>query len=154
MTQLARAVRDSIARATPERAFGRLKESFRFIVTKQRVTIYSVYYWARFANDGRRAITGKTMMFFRDPEDDPRVDGDYPRKRATRRRLTREEAKNARDEGLLIVTQSVASAPPMKFIQAGVAEARKIVPEKMRERIRGDVRSLIKRRRDKITVRL
>lgn len=157
LTKLAQTTRGGIARATPVRQFGRLRESFRFIVTGKGVVIYSTYYWARFANDGRRRISlpqNQIMMFFRDPADDPRVQDDYPRKRATRRRLTKQELRDAKERDEIIITRDVASAKPLKFIQQGVALARKEVPKEVLSRIQGDVRRLLRRKTDKITVRL
>lgn len=156
-TQLARTVRGNIERATPIRQFGRLRKSFRFIVTGNGVIIYSIYYWARFANFGRRAIdlqnTNRTMLFFEDPDDDPRVSDDYPRKRGLRK-LTSAELRQAREEGKLIAAKAVAAAAPIGFIEKGIRQARQEVPKKMLERIQGDVRRLIRRRKDSVTVRL
>lgn len=149
---LARAVRDAIAAAAPVRQFGRLKDSFRYIANSRRVVIYSIYYWTRFFNDGRKAIDGPLMIFFRDPDDDPRIQDDYPQKRATRRRLTKQELRTARENDEVIVTRSVASASPERFIEEGIRSARQIVPPVVLGKIQGDVRSLLRRRRDKITV--
>lgn len=149
---LARAVRDSIAAAAPVRQFGRLKDSFRYIANSRRVVIYSIYYWTRFFNDGRRAIDGPLMIFFKDPGDDPRIEDDYPTRRASRRKLTKQELREARARDEVIVTRSVASASPERFIEEGIRSAREIVPPVVLGKIQGDVRSLLRRRRDKITV--
>lgn len=158
MNELGRVVTDSIARAAGFRQFGRLEKSFRFLANRNRVSIYSIYYWVRFVNDGRRAISlpqnRPPMIFFKDPADDPRISSDYPRTRATRRRLTHEEFVTARAAGQLIVTRSVDAVAPSRFIEEGIKEARQLVPEKVIELIREDVRQNIRRRRDKITISL
>lgn len=157
MTLLGKAVSEAIGRQAKVRQFGRLAESFRFLPRRDSVTIFSTYYWVRFVNDGRPAINlraPKQMIFFKDPFDDPRISDDYPKRRATRRKLTQSEFIKAREDDLLVVTRSVAAVPPSRFIEAGIREARTIVPALVLEAIRGDVRSFLRRRRDKVTVNL
>lgn len=157
MVAVGRIARDAIARAAPTNRFGRLKDSFRFIANGRTVTVYSIYYWARFVNDGRKAINlrdGRVMMFFKDPELDPRISDDYPRSRAARKRLTKQEAREAKASGELVVTTSVGPVGPLRFIETGIREARDLIPREVRNLIKGDIRKFVRRRRDSITVRL
>lgn len=152
MQELARIARDNIVRATPIRHFGRLRDSFRYIANRSSVSIFSSYYWARFVNDGRKAIRNKLMIFYLDPAEDPRNALDYPHRRAELRPLTRKELRDDREK--IVVTYDVDKAPAQKFLQEGIAQTRKDVPAALREFVAGDVRRLLRRSRNKITVRL
>lgn len=155
MQALGKAVTDAIARNAGYHQFGRLETSFRFLANSKGVRIWSIYYWTRFVNDGRPEINlprGRQMIFYLDPADDPRITRDYPRKQSGRRKLTTEEFRRDRDAGLLVVTRSVAATKGKHFIEDGIREARDLVPKKVLELIRNDVRKLIRRKRDKITV--
>ncbi len=157
MTSLAKTARDNIASFVPEATFGRLKRSFFYIVTRKRIIVYSIYYWARFVNDGRRAIFAsddRPLIFFIDPEDDPRIEGDYPRRPEDIRRLTSDEFKAAVEAGLVVITKQVGPAAGLQFLEKGIRKTRGEVPPKLRELVSGRVRDLIRRGRNKITVRL
>lgn len=157
MTALARIVSANIASEIPSRVYGRLRQSIRYIVTSDRVIVYSTYYWARWVNDGRGAIEadpGKFLIFFEDPKDDPRIKAGYPRKPEQVKRLTRRQLRKAREEGQLIETESVGPAPGLKFLERGIQKSRLEVPQKLQKLVQGDVRRLIRRSRNKITVRL
>jgi hypothetical protein len=157
MTALARIVSANIASEIPTRTYGRLKQSIRYIVTSDRVIVYSTYYWARWVNDGRGPIEadpGKFLIFFEDPKDDPRIKAGYPRKPEQVKRLTRRQLRKAREEGQLIETESVGPAEGLKFLERGIQKSRLEVPPKLQELVQGDVRRLIRRSRNKITVRL
>ena len=64
-------------------------------LTDSRGIIRVPHYWARFAHDGRGPSpgvsgTGKILVWFRDPKDDPRYPGGvYPIRRSDIKRLTR-----------------------------------------------------------------
>lgn len=61
-------------------------------VTEARLFI--PHYWAVYYHDGRsgfEASPGHFLVYFADPEDDPRLDGGYPVRETDVRRLTREE---------------------------------------------------------------
>lgn len=148
--RLGELMRDEIAAAAPEGPFGRLKKSFRYVVlpTKPvRVVVYSIYYWAIFVNDGRRAIHGKQMLFYRDPEDDPRIQDDYPRAGRLRRRLTKEEVREGRAEGKLIRTYNVGSVAPTRFISKGIAKGRPKASKPMQDFLKESVRQILRRQR-------
>ncbi len=40
------------------------------------------HYWAKFYHDGRDAVVGKLMVWFKDPNEDPRIKNGYPIYRA------------------------------------------------------------------------
>lgn len=157
MTELARIASGNIASFIPMATYGRLRRSIKFIVTTDRVTIYSIYYWARWANDGRGPVFAqpdKFLVFFEDPHDDPRIKGDYPRKPGQVKRLTRRQLERARDADQVIVTESVGPAEGLHFLEQGIRKSRDEIPRRLRPLIEGDVRRLLRRGRNKITVRI
>lgn len=152
--RLARTVVAALVNATPVQQYGRLRQGYRFIARSDSVTVYNVYYWARFANDGRKAIRNKLMIFFLDPDDDPRWVTDWPRKRNTIRPLSKREIKKGRQDGTLVITTKVSKVQPKRFIEAGIQAARKAVPKDMRAFLRGRIRDSLKRLKpDSITIR-
>lgn len=157
MTELARIAQASIRSFIPIRRFGRLRKGIRFVVTRERVTIFSIYYWTRFVNDGRPAIEAnpkRPLIFFKDPKKDPRIKGSYPRRPKHNVRLTRRQYAYHKKRGNLIITKSVGSAAGLKFLEKGLQDARKKIPTLVRKRIQTDVRRNLRRRRDSITVGL
>lgn len=156
MTELARLARDSIQSGISVRKFGRLRQSIRFIVNRNRVIVYSTYFWIRFVNDGRGPVRsrpgGPPLIFFKDPKKDPRIASDYPRRRTGVIRLTPEQFKDAKAAGDLIITKFVRGTQPERFIEAGIARVRKEAPLRVRQLIQGRTRQLFRRRRDSITV--
>lgn len=60
----------------------------------KRIQFHTPYYWAGWYFDGTGRKTPKNsryLIFFRDPKDDPRIEGGYPKTKAEVRKLTREE---------------------------------------------------------------
>lgn len=158
LTIMARRAKANIESFIPARRWGRLRDSIRYIVTEDGITIYSLYYWARFVNDGRRGVEaapGKVLVFFADPQDDPRIASDYPRKlnQLQRLRLSKEEFRRKRETGELIVTKAVGKAGGLEFLQQGLRATRKEAKGVFRDMIRGEVRKLIRRGTNKITAR-
>lgn len=155
-TQIARAMRDAISDKVKPSVFGRLKKSFRFIVTEKGVTLFSLYYWARFVNDGRGAVyaeTGRKLLFFIDPRDDPRIAGDYPRRPGEGRSIPKAEFRSLLRRGLAVLRDSVGPTTGQRFLERGIPVARKAIPAELRKMVRGETRRLIRRGRNKITVR-
>lgn len=119
-------MRDEIAKAAPEGPYGRLKKSFRTIPFGEAgVSVFSIYFWAIWVNDGRRAqVAKKQFLFYADPRDDPRIQDDYPRKPGDRRPLTKAEFRAGRRDRTLVWIrrgQRVDSVPATHFIEKGVA---------------------------------
>lgn len=145
----------AMVEAAPRGPFGRLKKSFRIFPREgTEVIIFSLYYWARMVNDGRKPVLNKPMLFYRDPEDDPRIEDDYPRVKKSRRRLKKFEYKRDKAAGLLVETRTVPGHPPTLFIEKAVEKAVRESPKAVQRMIGDDVDRLIRRRVDKITVRL
>lgn len=149
--RLGELMRDEIAAAAPEGPFGRLKKSFqvRVLPTKPvRVVVYSIYYWAKIVNDGRKAISGnKQMLFYLDPADDPRIEDDYPRAKRLRRRLTKEEVRTGLEEGTLIRTFSVGGVSATRFINKGIERGRPKASKAMQQFLKASIRDVLKRQR-------
>lgn len=73
-----------------------LREAARLIVDAQAgaASILIPHYWAVYYHDGRAGFSaqaGRFLVFFADPEDDPRLEGGYPVREEDIRRLTRDE---------------------------------------------------------------
>ena len=85
--------------------------------------IFVPHYWAEFYHDGREgfsAESGRLLVFFADPDDDPRLEGGYPIRQADVRRLSREAffAGLAENEA-----RAAAGAPPFMFVLRSVGPA-------------------------------
>lgn len=157
MTELARIAQASIRSFIPIRRYGRLRKGIRFIATRDRVTIFSIYYWTRFVNDGRGPIEAsgrRPLIYFKDPKKDPRIRQNYPRQPRQIRKLTRREYAQNKRRGNLIITKAVGPATGLKFLEKGLQDARKKIPPAVRKRIQTDVRRNLRRRRNSVTVRL
>lgn len=162
MTDLARTARDAIREQIPIRRFGRLRKGVRFIVTTERVTIFSIYYWSRAINDGRgevRPRTKRALAWFRDPKKDPRIKADYPRQKKQVESLgtflTAKRMAYLVRVGALIVRQVSGGTNPERYYELGLQAARKLVPAKVRKRIQTDVRkNLVRRNKRTVTIRL
>lgn len=91
--------------------------------------VFTEYYWALYYHDGRgsiRARPGKFLVFFRDPDDDPRISGtarDYPRRAAENRRLrlSKAEFRSLLKSKRLIATKRVGPASAHPFFERGYA---------------------------------
>lgn len=87
------------------------------------------FYWAVYYHDGRgpvRARPGKFLVFFSDPDFDPRIDGaarNYPRRASDIRRLnlTRGEFTRLLRSGRMIATKRVGAAEAHPFFEVGFA---------------------------------
>ena len=151
--RFAQIARDEMARLAPRGPFGRLKSSFRIFPREgTSAIVYSLYYWARFVNDGRRPVSGKRMIFFRDPEDDPRISDDYPRTRNHIRKLTKREFLAGQRKGLLVETLSVAAIQPTFFVEKAVESARKKAPKAIQKMLQDEFDRLVRRRFDSVTI--
>lgn len=150
---LATLLKKHISDAAPAGPYGRLKNSIRSRPSgPTTVEIFSLYYWARFVNDGRRPIKNKLMIWYKDPTDDPRTKAGYARKQGQLRKLTKKEIKQDRD--LLIRTIEVAGRAPTHFIEHGIQAARPEVSKAALKFVATDVRRMLKRSQNKISVRL
>jgi hypothetical protein len=117
-----------------------LRAALTLVVEPQlgQASLFLPHYWAEFYHDGREGFSapgGRFLVYFADPEDDPRIEGGYPVRAAEIRRLTRDEfyaglAENevrALDgaEPFMFVLRSVGPAPAHPFfdeLAAGAAE--------------------------------
>lgn len=87
------------------------------------------FYWAVYYHDGRgpiKARPGKFLVFFRDPDDDPRIDGsarDYPKRVADARKLslTKGQFNRLLRSGRLLATKRVGPAEAHPFFEVGFA---------------------------------
>lgn len=90
------------------------------------------HYWAVYYHDGRgplRPVNGRYLVYFLDPEDDPRFKNGYPVRAADVKRLelSPEEFKAAIASGKMIVTNYVGPARGQKFIDRLAKRSAKLV---------------------------
>ena len=157
LTDLARKAKANIQSFIPEVRFGRLRRSIRYVVTRGGITLYSIYYWARWANDGRgpvEAKEGRVLVWFLDPQDDPRIAADYPKKPKSVVRLTKRQFQAAFEAGEIAIARRVGKAAGLRFLEKGIAKTRTETPGILRQLIAGRARDRISRGDGKITVRL
>tara|TARA_R110002167_G_scaffold89910_1_gene242571 strand:- start:1131 stop:1664 length:534 start_codon:yes stop_codon:yes gene_type:complete len=73
------------------------------------------FYWAHWYHDGRGRVNAKPggfLIWYKNPDDDPRLSGGYPIRPSDVKRLSRERFKQDRAAGKLIVARS--SGPTTK----------------------------------------
>lgn len=87
--------------------------------------VVTPYYWATYYHDGRgpiRAKPGKFLVYFKDPDRDPRHSFSarrYPERVSDIRRLTKAQFYEALAKGELIVVKRVGPAPAHPFFDVG-----------------------------------
>lgn len=102
-----------------------LRDAARLIVESQAglATIFIPHYWAEFYHDGRdgfEAPSGHFLVYFADPDDDPRISGGYPVRESDVRHLSREEFY----AGLARNTEAAeAGGTPFMFVVRSVGPA-------------------------------
>ncbi len=86
-------------------------------------TLLVPHYWAVFYHDGRggfEAPSGRFLVFFEDPADDPRLEGGRPERLSQVRRLTREEFHAGLEENQ---TRAELGGPPFMRVVRAVGPA-------------------------------
>jgi len=78
--------------------------------------LYVDPYWALYYHDGRGPIVGKNMIWFKNPKLDPRLNaGRTPNRYRNKRSLTKDQFREARKQGHIIVRSRVAGVRPTPF---------------------------------------
>ena len=106
------------------------------------------HYWAVYYHDGRgplRPVNGKYLVYFLDPEDDPRFQNGYPVRASDVKRLelSPEEFKAAIRSGKMIVTNYVGPAKGKRFIDRIARRAAKIVGPLVQREFRQHVKAAL-----------
>lgn len=106
------------------------------------------HYWAVYYHDGRgplRPVNGRFLVYFLDPEDDPRFKDGYPvrAKDVKRLELSPEEFRAALASGKMIVTNYVGPARGKKFIDRLARRAAKLVGGLVLREFRGHVKAAL-----------
>ena len=73
-----------------------LRAAIRLVIneSEERADLFIPHYWAIYYHDGRGAFgpdTARKLVFFDDPNDDPRIKGGRPVRESDVRRLTRDQ---------------------------------------------------------------
>lgn len=106
------------------------------------------HYWARYYHDGRGPVTarpGHYLVFFKNPDDDPRIAGGYPVKLTDVRRLTKAEFQRFLKEDRIIVTKEVGPMRGQKFLRglkALAGRVHKIVARRLTEHVEQELKDL------------
>lgn len=69
-----------------------LRAALKVVLTDKQAVLFIPHYWAIYVHDGRGAVTPKDavwLVWFADPQDDPRIRGGYPVRGSDVRRLTK-----------------------------------------------------------------
>jgi len=99
-----------------------LREAARLIVDAfaGHAEIFIPHYWAEFYHDGHGSFgptDARVLVFFADPDDDPRIDSGYPVRASELRRLTRDEYLEGLDRNL---ENKEAGLEPFMFVLPSV----------------------------------
>jgi hypothetical protein len=111
-----------------------------------KVAVHVPYYWAVYYHDGRgpiRAKKGHKLVFFKNPDDDPRINGparNYPKRAADIRRLSARQFYRFLREGKIYAVDSVKRARGDPFFTRGL----KSFPNKARRIGRRDFSTWMK----------
>jgi hypothetical protein len=102
-----------------------LREAAALIVEPQlgSARIVVPHYWAVYYHDGRGAFAapaGRFLVYFADPDDDPRLEGGRPVREADARRLTREQFLAGLEEN---EARAAVGAGPFMFVVRSVGPA-------------------------------
>lgn len=130
----AQAQSNLLAMATDSRKAKSLRDDLKLqIINVGELTsearIISDFYWAIYYHDGRgpiQARPGKFLVFYRNPDDDPRIGGaarNYPRRLAEVEplRLSKAAFNQLLRAGKLVMTQRVKGAPAHPYFEVGFA---------------------------------
>lgn len=106
------------------------------------------HYWAVYYHDGRgplRPVNGRFLVYFLDPEDDPRFQNGYPVRESDVKRLelSPEEFKAAIASGKMIVTNYVGPARGKRFIDRLAKKAAKVVAPIVNREFRGHLKAAL-----------
>lgn len=106
------------------------------------------HYWAVYYHDGRgplRPVNGRFLVYFVDPEDDPRFKNGYPIRAQDIKRLelSPEEFKAAIASGKMIVANYIGPARGKRFIDRLARRAPKLVQGIVKREFRGHVRAAL-----------
>lgn len=158
-------------RSSRNRRIDQLRESLTLRRTSpETIQLYIPEYWAIYVHDGRRTIDrdlrgNGILVFFRNPNDDPRLrNGKYPERLADLRRLTRaeflrfsalnREAQRQGRQGPMIVTNRVRPVRGTFFFDNGRgmngfrSRANQIGQDKFRSLVRMQFADLLDVRED------
>lgn len=136
----------------------------RYRSRTQKVLIRSPYHWAAILDEGRGpsvAEKGKVLVWFRRPQDDPRLRYGYTRRRGRRPKLSRSDFKkwvainNRLPEGVpkpMIISRYAKGTNPTDFTQKGHPQLRKETIRIFREEIRRFIPEQLASKRDDLKV--
>jgi hypothetical protein len=106
-----------------------LRQSLRVTLTPTGFRLSVPHYWAKWFHDGRGAMTaraGHKLVYYKNPANDPRIQGGHPVTLSQRIKLTKFEFYRDWSAGLLVVVDDVGPAEGKPFM--GEELTRKLEP--------------------------
>lgn len=127
-SRLLRAALQEANTQTRLRAPSRALREGQFIRTRSDTEGDVVYphYWAYYVHEGRNEIRPRDaqwLVWYRDPRLDPRNQPNYPVRVTDRRRLSREEFREAIDSGRAVVSRRAGAVPGNPWLTEGMQGA-------------------------------
>lgn len=103
-----------------------LREALRIILTPTGFRLEVPHYWAKWFHDGRgpiEAAAGKRLVYYKNPAQDPRIEGGHPVTLNQVRKLTKHEFYRDLHAGLLVVAERVGPAEGHPFLGEELTQA-------------------------------
>lgn len=142
-TRAARRIRDYLKTIIKSQT---LRDSMHVATTETgEAAVVWPQYWAVYYNDGRgpvRPVNGKFLVWFVDPDEDPRLASGYP-VRATdikRLALSPEEFQALLESGKMIVTTQSGAVKGARFVERAGKRAANLAKPEIRDAFRKHVR--------------
>lgn len=149
---LGQARRNLSAMATDSRTAEALRNDLRIQIgtvgaSEGKADVLTDFYWALYYHDGRgpvRAKPGKFLVFFRNPDDDPRIGGsarNYPKRAVDAKPLTlsKDQFHTMLRAKKLIATKRVGPADAHPFFEVGFRSLQKQYGPVVRDLLRSFV---------------
>lgn len=152
---------DQLARSLAEDARQRVQRFIRSRTLRNALVViegtdgtfrlHVPHYWAIYYHDGRgpiRAKPGHFLVYFKNPDQDPRLRGGHPERSNQIRRLTKAEFQKAVRAGQVIATKRVKRARGNPFFARGlrsfVPAARKTIERRTTQQARLELKDVLK----------
>jgi hypothetical protein len=121
----ARAAQQALDQARQLCKSNTLRAALRISLTPTGFRLSVPHYWAQWFHDGRGPIharAGHKLVYYKNPAEDPRIQGGHPVRLSQVRKLTRAEFYRDLSAGRLIVTDSVGPADGQPFLGKELTE--------------------------------
>lgn len=152
---------DQLARSLAEDARQRVTRFIKSRTLRNALTVvedtdgtfrlFVPHFWAIYYHDGRGPIVAKPghfLVYFKNPDQDPRLQGGHPERANQIRRLTKEQFRAAIRAGQVIATKRVRRAKGNPFFTRGlrsfVPAARKTIERRTIQQAKLELKDVLK----------